>query len=73
VLFRFVDLSVPLLPEVFKNLIDTVDVTYRSFPAGPIDHDRPSEHVKVALRLGEDLVGSGGGVPCDETRQTSTR
>jgi hypothetical protein len=59
VLFWFADLSVSLLPEVFENLIDAVDVTRRSLSADPIDYDRPLERIEITLRLGEDLVGSG--------------
>ena len=72
-LFRFTDLSVSLLPEVFKNLIDAADVAHRSFPADPIDHDGPLERIEVTLRLGEDLVGSGGGAPCDKARYAAMR
>jgi len=59
-LFRFAELSVPLLPEVFENLIDSVDATHRGFSADPVDYDRPLERIEIMFRLGEDLVGSGG-------------
>jgi len=68
VLFRFVDLSVSLLAEVFENLIDAVDVTHRGLPADPIDDDGPLERIEVTFRLGEDLVGSGRGAPGDKAR-----
>ena len=70
-IFRFFDLSVSPLPEGFENLIDALDVTHRSLPADPIDHDRPLERIKITLRLGEDLVCSGRGAPCDKARYAS--
>jgi len=60
VLFRLTDLSVSLLPEVFENLVDSVDATHRGFSADPVDYDRPLERIEIMFRLGEDLVGSGG-------------
>jgi len=73
VFLRFVDLSISLLPEVFKDLIDAVDVAHGSLPTDPIDHNGPFECTEVTLRLGEDLVGSDGGPPCDKARYTAMR
>ena len=67
-LFRFVDLSISPLAELFENLIDAVDVTHGGLPADPIDDDGPLERIEVTFRLGEDLVGSGRGAPGDKAR-----
>jgi len=63
VLLWLANLSVSLFPEVFKDLIDAVDVTHSGLSADPINHHRPFERVEVTLRLGEDLVGSGMRAP----------
>jgi len=68
VLLWFAGLSVPLLPEVFENFINTVDITHRSFPFDPINYDGPFERLKIPFRLGKELVGRGRGAVCDETR-----
>ena len=68
VLLWFIGLSVSLLPEVFEDLVDAIDVTHRGLPADPINYYGPFECTDITLRLGKDLVGSGWGVPCDETR-----
>ena len=67
-LFRLVDLAVSLLPEVFENLVNAVDITHGGLSADPIDYDGPLERIDVTLRLGENLVGSGRGAPCDKSR-----
>lgn len=67
-LFWFADLPVPLLPEVFENLIDAVDIADRGFPPDPIDYYGPFERIEVAFRLGNELVCRGRGAGCDETR-----
>jgi len=68
VLFWFVQLSVPLLSEVFENVFDAVDVAHRSLSTEPIDYDGPLECIEVTLGSGEDLVGGFRGGACDETR-----
>jgi len=73
VFLRFVDLSISLLPEVFKNLVDTIDVAHGSLPAGPIDDNGPLECTEVTLRLRENLIGSDGRPPCDKARYTAMR
>ena len=67
VLFRVGNFSVSLFPEVFKDLVDTADVTNNGLSIDPINHYRPLKGIKVTLRLGEDLVGSGRRAPCDKT------
>ena len=59
VLFWLADLSVSLLPDVFENLVNAIDVAHRGLPADPINDDRPLEHIEITFRLREDLVGSG--------------
>lgn len=68
VLFWFAGLSVPLFPEVFENLVNAVDIAHRGFPPNPINYYRPFERIKVAFRLGNELVCRGRGATCDETR-----
>ena len=68
VFFWFAGLSVPLLPKVFENFINTVDITHRSFPFDPINYDGPFERLKIPFCLGKELVGRGRGAVCDETR-----
>jgi len=68
VLLWFTDFSVSLLAEVFKDVADAVDVTYGGLSADPINYHRPLKRIKVTLRLGEDLVGSGRRTPCDKAR-----
>ena len=63
--------SVSFFPEVLEDFVNAIDVTNSGLSANPIDYDRPFKRIKVALRLGEDLVGCGGRTSCDETRQTT--
>ena len=69
--FWFIDLSVSPLPEVLENLIDAVDFAHRGLSADPIDHYGPLERIEVTFCLGEDLVGSSRGSPCDKARYTA--
>ena len=67
-LLRFADFTITHFPEVFKNIVDAGEVTYGGLATDPINYDGPFKRIKVTVRLGKDLVGSGRRASCDKTR-----